>query len=697
MVLKLTKKQAQERMEKLMMEIDRLRILYHVVDDPTADDVVYSSLMDELRGLESIYPELKSPVSPTQRIGGKPLDKFKKTTHQMPQWSFDDLFDHGGLVKWEEKVLRMVAKENMHDTPIDYCTEIKIDGLKVILTYEKGVFVRGATRGDGVVGEDVTHNIRTIHSVPLALTQPIDIVVVGEVWLPEKELQRINSERAEKGEQLFANARNAAAGSIRQLDPMVAGSRRLQMYVYDIDWLDQQNEKVEMPMTQIAELELLQRLGFKVNPHHVLCKTIHDVEHVYQSWIDKRHAQEYAIDGIVIKINDRIVQEKLGYTGKAPRFAIAYKFPAERTTTIVENISVQVGRTGVLTPVAHLRPVSVAGSTVSRATLHNEDEIMRLGLKIGDTVVIQKAGDIIPEVIEVLTNMRTGHEQDFDMRRACELICGGPIVREAIGVKSETESAAYYCKDKNSFAIQKEKLRHFVSKKGMNIEGLGEKIIEQLMNEGLITNAGDIFELTIGDLDQLDRFADKSAENVITAIHDAKKVALEKFLFALGIRYVGEETTVLIVRHLSYITSQKIMTPRDLIDAFGSVTLEKWMQIDGIGDRSAASLVAWFTDKSHHDLLTQMTEYGVEFLVTQTGVHNDIMANKTFVLTGSLATMTRDEAKDLIRKNGGKIAASVSKSTDYVVAGDKAGSKITKAKILDVAIITEDELRNMVY
>ncbi len=695
MVIKFTKEQARERMAKLMAEIDRLRVLYHVQDDPTVDDVVYSALMDELRGLEAIYPDLQDPHSPTQRIGGKPLDKFRKTTHKMSQWSFDDLFDHEGLVKWEEKVMRMMQKKGISIKPA-YCTEIKIDGLKIILTYEKGVLVCGATRGDGVVGEDVTHNIRTIHSVPLTLTQPIDIVVVGEVWLPEKELERINAERAENGEQLFANARNAAAGSIRQLDPTVVGKRGLQMFVYDIDWVGANEQGIVLPDTQIGELELLQELGFKVNGQYALCHTIHDVEQVYQSWIDKRHDQPYAIDGIVIKVNDRRMQEQLGYTGKSPRFAIAYKFPAQRTTTVVEDISVQVGRTGVLTPVAHLRPVSVAGTTVSRATLHNEDEIMRLGLKIGDTVVIQKAGDIIPEVVEVLVNMRTGMEKNFDMHAACVNICGGEVIKETIGIKGKTQSAAYYCKNKNSFAIQKEQLRHFVSKKGMNIEGLGEKIIEQLMNEGLIADAADIFELTIGDVDHLDRFADKSAENLITSIETAKTVSLEKFIFSLGIRHVGEETAVLIAHNLSTITSQKITNLASLGSAFAQVTQEQWEMIDGIGGRCAESLLTWFADEKHRELLTRMHEHGVNIIVEKIK-QNTAVSGKTFVITGTLTSMTRDEAKEHIRAAGGKIASSVSVATDFVVAGEKAGSKRAKAQALGVVIISEDELKSMLY
>lgn len=694
MIIKLSKEQAMERVEKLTAEIDRLRVLYHVKDDPSVDDVVYSSLMDELRGLESMYSELRSPTSPTQRIGGVPLEKFKKTQHKVRQWSFDDLFDFSELVKWEEKIMRMMIKEGFNEKP-EYCCEIKIDGLKIILTYENGVLTTAATRGDGVIGEDVTHNIKTIHSVPITLKYPIDIVAVGEVWLPESELKRINKEREKTGEAKFANARNAAAGSIRQLDPVVAASRGLEMFVYDIDLIDNNDNYFDSLRTQIDELELLEKLGFKTNQSYQLCNNIEEIEELYKSWVNKRNAQEYAIDGIVIKINDRNVQDALGFTGKSPRFAIAYKFPAERTTTVVEDITVQVGRTGVLTPVAHLRPVSVAGSTVSRATLHNVDEIERLGVKIGDTVVLQKAGDIIPEIIEVLTNMRTGTERDFDMISACEQMCGGPIVKDTIGVKGEEESAAYYCKDKNSFVIQKERLRHFVSKKGMNIDGCGEKIIEQLMNEGIVSDAADIFELKIGDIDHLERFADKSAENLIAAINTSKAVKLEKFLFALGIRYVGEETTVLIVNNLDKLTKKRVDNLQDVQITFAQVTIEQLESIDGIGNRAASSFVAWFDDESHQKMLIRMYELGVVIKGVEKGVENKSVLGKTFVLTGTLPTLSRDDAKELIRNVGGKIVSTVSKNTEYVVAGDKAGSKLDKAKKLNVKVIDEYELRKL--
>ena len=541
----------------------------------------------------------------------------------------------------------------------------------------------------------MTHNIKTIHSVPLKLEYPINLVVVGEVWLPESELQRINKEREKTNENKFANARNAAAGSIRQLDPAVASSRGLEMFVYDIDLITGNDNYFPDPLTQIGELELLEELGFKTNKSYKLCKNISDIEKMYNDWTNKRNSQDYAIDGVVIKINNKAVQDALGFTGKSPRFAIAYKFPAERTTTVVEDIAVQVGRTGVLTPVAHLRSVSVAGTTVSRATLHNADEIERLGVKIGDTVVIQKAGDIIPEIVEVLTNMRTGDEREFDMVSACEEVCGGPIVKDTIGVNSDEESAAYYCKDKNSFVIQKERLSHFVSKKGLNIDGCGEKIIEQLMNEGLVSDAADIFELKVGDIDHLERFADKSAEKLIDAIVVAKEVKMEKFLFALGIRYVGEETTILIVDNLGKIAENRINNLQDLRNVFAQVTVEQLESIDGIGNRAASSFVAWFGDEKHQKMLERMHELGVNIVVEKDTEVNKEMAEKTFVLTGTLPTMSRDEAKELIRNAGGKIVSTVSKNTNYVVAGKQAGSKLEKAKKLKVEIINEEELKRL--
>lgn len=686
----MSKQEAKIRMEKLAREINRLRYEYHVLDKPEATDTVYDSLMAELRALEEQFPELKKSDSPTQRIGGKPLAKFVKVKHQVRQWSFDDVFSFAELQKWEEKTARFLGKLG-NSEKVEYVCEVKIDGLKMILTYEKGIFTRGATRGDGVIGEDVTENLKTIYNLPLKLEKNISCVAVGECWLAKSELNRINAAREKKGEALFANSRNAAAGSIRQLNPKIAASRKLDSFIYDLDLL----EGVDFPQTQMEELKLLEELGFNVNQETKLCQNLAEVERFYEQWKGKKDKQDYGIDGVVIKINSRELQDALGYTGKSPRWGVAYKFPAEKVTTVVEDIKVQVGRTGALTPVAHLRPVLVAGSTVSRATLHNEDEIRRLDIRVGDTVVIHKAGDVIPEVVEVLKNLRTGSEKIFHMPKTCP-ICGGPVKREIIGIKKGEESAAHYCLNKNCYAIERENIIHFVSKKGFNIDGMGEKIVEQLMNEGLIANVAEIFELTKGDLEPLERFAEKSADNLIKAVEQSKKVAFEKFIFALGIRHVGEETGVLVTGNLQLVTSKKVKDLKDIIDIFPKISVDEWLKIKGIGQKSAESIVSWFKNSGNIRMLEKMDRLGVKIIVPQLRVTSYKLRGLTFVLTGELAGFTRDEAKDIIRKEGGDVSSSVSQKTDYVVAGENPGSKYDKAKELGVKIIDEGEFKKLI-
>ena len=750
-------KQFKERIQKLSGEINKLRHEYHNLDKPDLTDEVYSSLMAELKELEEKYPEWKFGDSPTQRIGGRPLDKFQKVLHKTRQWSFDDAFNFEEMVKWEEKIMRLVNKsisnfkfqtlptgrqvsnqisnsKSQNSNPkIEYCCELKIDGLKVILTYENGNFVRGATRGDGVIGEDVTENLRTIFNIPLKLNQSLTCIVVGECFMGKKELIRINKLRAKNGEALFANSRNAAAGSIRQLDPKIASERRLECYVYDIDQISGAKETsnvhyghlMSTPETQIEELELLEELGFRVNEHYRLCESVEEIENYYEEWTRKKDKEDFGIDGVVVKINSRLLQEKLGYTGKSPRWGIAYKFPAEKVTTVVEDILVQVGRTGALTPVAHLRPVLVAGSMVSRATLHNEDEIRRLDVRIGDTVVVQKAGDVIPEITETLTSLRTGKEKIFSMPKTCP-ICGGAVRREVIGTKkggsarnathsvAGGESAALYCTNPKCFAVEIERIIHFVSKKGFNIDGLGEKIVEQLVNEGVIANMAEIFELKKGDLEPLERFAEKSADNLILAIEKSKIIALEKFLYALGIRYVGEETAVLVAHNLQYMTENienqnvnlknkndnaklKIEDLRGMIEYFPSVSKEIWMGVKGIGEKSAESLAAWFLDVENVKLLKKMQECGVNIIVeTRHASSMRTLEGKTFVLTGEAQNFTRDALKDMIRKAGGSVSSSVSRKTDYVIAGENPGSKYAKAKDLGVRIVDEKEFKNMI-
>ncbi len=686
----INKKKIKERIVKLSAEINKLRYEYHVLDKPDATDEIYDSLTSELCALEEAYPEFKFSDSPTQRIGGQALDKFQKIKHKVRQWSFSDLFNFSDLQKWEEKVEKLRDKF-LPEEKLEYVCELKIDGLKVILNYKNGDFVRGATRGDGLIGEDVTENLKTIFNIPLKLKKPITCIVVGECFMGKKELERINALRSKKNELLFANSRNAAAGSIRQLDPKIAAKRRLDCFIYDLDYLDLTDETF-LPKTQIEELTLLQELGFHVNDKYHLCVNIKEIQDYYLEWSKKKGYEDYGIDGVVIKINSRLLQEKLGYTGKAPRFGVAYKFPAEKVTTVVEDISVQVGRTGALTPVAHLRPVAVAGSIISRATLHNEAEIERLNLKIGDTVIIQKAGDVIPEITGVLKNLRNGKEKQFLMPKKCP-ICGSEIKRNFIGTKKE-ESASIYCANPKCFAVEKEKIIHFVSKKGFNIDGLGEKIVEQLIGEGVISDVAEIFELEKGDLEPLERFAEKSADNLIVAIENSKKISLEKFLYALGIRYVGEETALLIVKNINLLTSNTIKNPNDLWDVFSKIPQERWLEINGIGEKSAKSLVMWFNDPEHYALLKKMEKSGIiidivygQSLGQKTGKFQD----RVFVLTGELKNWTRDVVKDIIRKEGGSVSSAVSAKTDFLLLGENPGSKYGKAKELGVKIIQEDQ------
>jgi len=724
------------RIEKLRREIDRFRYEYHVLDRPGVSDEIFDSLMRELRQLEEKYPEFRTPDSPSQRIGGKPLAKFEKVRHSHRQWSLDDAFSLEEVKKWEEKIMRLLDKRlevrlprgSRTSASLEYCAEIKIDGLKIILTYKKGLLFQAATRGDGVIGENVIEQVKTIQSVPLKLNEPIDITVVGEAWMKKSDLEKTNKAREKEGLPPFANSRNAAAGSIRQLDPKITSKRRLDSFIYDIEELHvtrnikHVTKKIDSPKTQLKELELLEKLGFKINKYYKLCKNLDEIQKLFESWEDKRNKQDYGIDGLVIKINDNNLQRELGYTGKSPRWAVAYKFIPEKVTTIVEEIKVQVGRTGALTPVAHLRPVLVAGSTVSRATLHNEDEINRLDVRIGDTIVIHKAGDVIPEVVEVLKNLRTGKEKKFHMPTRCP-ICGGGVKKEIINQSSAKSklgfslpankspeflkaklldssksdfSAAHYCQNKKCFAIEKENIIHFVSRKGFDIEGLGEKIVEQLMNEGLVSNFADIFELKSGDLEPLERFAEKSADNLIKSIEKAKKIEFPKFLYALGIRHVGEETAHLVTQNMKHVTQEKVQNISDIISVFPRISADDWLNIKGIGEKSAKSLTEWFNDKNNLDLLGKMLKLGVEVKIPLSHVTSYMLQGKSFVLTGELESMSRDEAKEKIRALGGDVSSSVSRSTSYVVVGKNPGSKYDKAKTLRVKTLNERDFLKMI-
>lgn len=643
--------------------------LYHVKDEPEISDEAYDSLLRELIDLEIQFPEFDDPLSPSRRVGGKPLDEFRKVRHEVPQWSFDNLFSRGELEEWDARTKRFIEKaDGVVEEKIEYVCEHKIDGLKIILTYQQGELVLGATRGNGEVGEDVTENVKTIRSVPLTLTEPVDIIVAGEAWMSEREFERINRAREKEERSIFANPRNAAAGSIRQLDPSIAAERRLDSFIYDVEKFEGRNLA-----TQADELELLEELGFKVNSHWRTCHGVEEIQTFYNEWQDKRTDLEYEVDGVVIKLNDRELQNKLGFTAKSPRFGVAYKFPAEQVTTVVEDITLQVGRTGIVTPVAELRPVLVAGSTVSRATLHNEDEIRRLDVRVGDTIILEKAGDVIPKVVKVLIEFRPDAAKSFKFPTSIPE-CGGD------GSIERVPGQAYYrCVDPNSFEQQKRKFEYFVSKKAFDIDGLGGQIIEQLLDAGLVHTFADIFTLKQGDLEVLDRFAPKSAGNLILAIDAARNVTLGRFLASLSIPHVGEETAHLLARELGS------------LEALRKATVENLSKVEGVGDIVALSVYKWFRDEVNIDVVERLEEeVNIESLPIETE-EKDGITGKTFVLTGSLKTLSRDEAKVRIRQFGGDISSSVSSKTDVVVVGENPGSKAEKAEELGISVLSEDE------
>jgi len=658
-----------DRYEKLIKSIERHQYLYHVLDEPEITDEAYDSLMRELLEIEEKNPEIVSPLSPSKRVGGEILKDFKKVKHEVRQWSFDDVFDFDELKKWEEKVKRMIEKElSLKDEKLEYCLELKIDGLKVILTYKGCEFVQGATRGDGQVGENVTENLKTIKSIPFFLQEKVDAIVVGEAWMNKKELEKINEERKKDGEQIFANTRNAGAGSIRQLDPKITAKRKLDTFIYDIDKIS-----LDTPKTQGEELELLKKLGFKTNPYFKVVNSLEGIEKYYNEWTKKKDKMEYGLDGVVIKVNSRKIQEVLGYTGKTPRWGVAYKFPAEQVTTVVEDIVLQVGRTGVLTPVAHLTPVRVAGSVVSRATLHNEDEIKRLDVRVGDTVILQKAGDVIPDIVQVLKDLRTGKEKEYNFP---EFVadCGGDGKIERI-----PGQVAWRCVNTDSFAQKRRKFYHFVSKKSYDMNGCGPKIIDVLMDNNLISTFDDLFTLKRGDLLALPRFAEKSVDNLLASVEKARQISLPKFLVGLSISQVGEETAIDLAKHFGS------------IEKLQSASFEELQNLDGVGPVVAEALVSWSTEKNNKKLIDNLLKQ-VEIIKPSKDSENNSkkLFGKSFVLTGTLS-ISRDEAKDKIRDLGGDVSESVSVKTTYLVAGENAGSKLEKAQKLGVKVLKEDD------
>ncbi len=661
------KKEVQKRIKNLRKEVEKHIDLYHTKDTPEISDEAYDALVRELVDLENTFPEFKKE-SPTEKVGGKILEGFQKVKHQIPQWSYDNIFAYDELVAWEEKVKRFMEKEGVSKEKLEYIVELKIDGLKVVLTYKNGNFFLGATRGDGEIGEDITENLLMIKNIPKKVSSKDSFVAVGEAWIKKSDLIKINKAREKENLPLYANPRNLAAGTLRQLDTEAVAKRDLQTFVYDIEFPEKKtDDKIK---THEEELLFLKKQGFNVNPKFKLCKNIEEIEKVYQSFIQKRDKEEFGIDGLVIKINSKKICEALGYTAKAPRFAVAYKFPAEEVTTKVLDINVQIGRTGALTPVAHLEPVLVAGSTVSRATLHNQDEIDRLGVRIGDTVIIRKAGDIIPEVLSVLTNLRTGKEKKFSIPEFAKKH-DWEIAKERVG---KDISAAWFIKDKKNAVIKREEMIHFVSKKGMNIVGLGDKIVEFLMDQGLVTERKDIFELKAGDLTGFEGFKEKSINNLLEAIQESKKVSLNKFIYSLGIRHVGEETADLLAKRFG--TFEKLT----------KATFPELSEIEGVGDVVAQSVIDWFSNKDNSLELSGLLPF---LNIEKIKAGGSKFAGLTFVLTGTLKNMSRDEAKKKIKDLGGKVASSVSKNTSYVVAGEDPGSKFNDAQKLGVEILDE--------
>lgn len=666
----LTHTEAQERIQKLRQKIRKLNHDYFVLDQSTVSEAVRDSLKQELKTLENEFPDLITPDSPTQRVGSVLSGRFKKVAHKTRKWSLQDAFSEEAITEWGKRLERFLPGESF-----EFVCELKIDGLNVSLWYEAGVLVKAITRGNGREGEDITHTIRTIDSVPLVLEEPVSVEVSGEVFLSKKSFAKISDE--------FANPRNAAAGAVRQLDPQIAADRDLDMFFYSLGENDLKNK----PKTQHELLGTLQRLGLKVNKKFVQKKSIEEVVECCHSWTEKRDDLPYEIDGIVIKVDDLDQHARLGYTGKAPRYAVAFKFPAEQATSRVLDILVQVGRTGALTPVAILEPTLVAGSTVSRATLHNEDEIARKDVRIGDTVIIQKAGDVIPEVVEVMVDLRTGKEKPYVFPTICP-ICGSETIRP------EGE-AARRCINPRCYAIERENVIHFVSRGALNIEGVGEKVIDQLLETGLVGDVADLFTLTRDDLLTLPLFKDKRADNLVHSIAERKTIELNRLLFSLGIRYVGEQASNLVADFIEQKNSSENRTPHRVGELGESLTVEDWLMIDGIGDTIAEALVEWFGEEKNQALLHKLTENGVTLKATSLEKVSQALSGKTFVITGSLSR-PREDFKALIQSHGGHVSGSVSAKTDYLLAGDDAGSKLDKAEKLGVKVIDEEGLGELV-
>ncbi len=661
-----------ERIEWLRRELERHNYLYYVLDQPEISDAEYDRLFRELVELEQAHPELVTPDSPTQRVGAPPLEEFGAVTHREPMLSLANAFDDQELREFDARLKRVL--DIPETQPLEYVSELKIDGLAVSLTYEDSLLVTGATRGDGTTGEDITTNVRTVKSIPLRLRKDVPGVleVRGEIFLTLSEFERINHEREREGQPRFANPRNAAAGSIRQLDSSITASRRLNIFAYGIGY----STLTELE-THIQELALLKEMGFRVNPNSRLCASIEEAIDYCREWTERKSELDYDVDGVVVKLNSLALQRRAGQVTRSPRWAIAFKFPAEKATTKVLDIVVQVGRTGALTPTAVMEPVFIDGSTVSRATLHNEDEVRRKDVRIGDTVVIHKAGEVIPEVVEVLKDRRTGNERIWKMPAVCP-VCGAEVIRP------EGEVVAR-CANDACPAKLKETLLHFASRDAMDIDGLGPAIIEQLVDTGLVRDAGDLYSLRVEDLIPLERMADKSARNLVEAIEASKERPFDRVLYALGIPHVGG--------HIARVLARRYRSVNELAAA----TEDELADIHEIGPNIARSIVAFFRQEGNRRIVEKLRKAGVRLEKEETEeVSGPDLSGKTFVFTGALHTISRSEAQELVEKLGAKASSSVSKKTDYVVVGEAPGSKAEKARQLGVTMLTEEEFLAMV-
>jgi len=663
----------EKKTESLREKIRHHEYRYYVLDNPEITDAEFDVLMNELKKLEAQHPELITPDSPTQRVGGKPREGFAKAKHSSPMLSLDNAYSEEELRNWERRVHELSGRSD-----VEYMCELKLDGMSLALHYADGHLERGITRGDGNIGEDVTSNVRTVRSVPLSISKeklkkagiPADFEVRGEMLMPIAAFRKLNEERQQQGLATFANPRNFAAGTVRQLEPSVTAQRRMDYFAYMLlkdgrTYFDRQSKA----------MDALGAAGFKVNTNRKLAKNLEEVWKFIQSWEGKRESLPYEIDGIVVKVDRTALQQELGFTGKAPRWAIAYKYAARGAVTKVEDIVPQVGRTGKLTPVAWLTPVPIGGTTVSRATLHNMDEIERLGVKIGDWVEVERGGDVIPKVVKVVEDgdHPRGHKQ-FEMPEHCP-VCGGNVVRTP-------GEADHRCVNANCPAKLQGTILHFASRHVMDIDGLGESLVNQLTERGLVRNVADLYRLTKADLLTLERMGDKSAENVLREIADSKKLPLERVIYGLGIRFVGERTAQFLAEHFGS------------LDAIMKASAEELEEVNEVGPRIAESIVEFFADEHNRKLVGDLRKAGLTF-TGQKKEKGTKLAGKTFVLTGTLARHTRDEAKKMIEDAGGRVSGSVSKKTDYVVAGADAGSKLDKARELGVAVIGEEEMEEL--